>query len=295
MIQEKQVRLGHIDFINCLPLAYGLRQGGLGQGLDIVAGPPSMLNQLILEGQLDVSPVSSIIYANNCDKFLILPDVSISANGFLQSILLVSKRPINELKGARVALTAKSATSHTLLKIIMENAYHVTPEYFVSSATRQTEALTEAEAVLFIGDDALYTYHNQATGYYYYDMGQEWRKLTGQAMVYALWVVRREFAAEQPGLLRTVYERVAGGFAHGLNNLLTAANTLDSKAPFNTEQITTYLQLLNYQLTPDQQAALVTYYKLAYGLRLIEHVPSLNFADVGVRSAERDVAERSYE
>jgi chorismate dehydratase len=282
MIQEKQVRLGHIDFINCLPLAYGLRQGGFGQGLDIIAGTPSMLNQLIIEGQLDVSPVSSIVYANNSDKLLILPDVSISAHGFLQSILLVSKRPINELKGARVALTAKSATSQALLKIIMENAYQVAPEYFVSSATRQSEALTDAEAVLFIGDDALYTYHNQASDCYYYDMGQEWHKLTGQSMVYALWAVRKEFAAERPELLRMVYERIAGAFAYGLKHLLPAATTLGSKVSFTTKQITTYLQLLNYRLTPDQQAALVTYYQRAYGLRLIEHVPSLNFANVGV-------------
>ncbi|WP_425060274.1 Chorismate dehydratase [Sporomusa carbonis] len=281
MIQNEQIKLGHIDFINCLPLTHGLKQGGFAQGLDIVAGPPSMLNQLAVDGKLDVSPVSSIVYGHHNDKFLILPEVSISADGCLQSILLAAKRPIDELGSARVALTAKSATSHTLLKIIMNIAYNITPEYFVSSAASQAEAFVQADAVLLIGDDALYAYHNQTPNYYYYDIGQEWKKLTGQAMVYALWVVRREFAAARPDLIPVVHERVVGGFTYGLNHLPAAVNMLSGKVPFSDQQVTAYINLLNYRLTPEHQAALLTYYKLANRLGLIDSIPSLNFIKVG--------------
>lgn len=280
MMQSKQVRLGNINFINCLPLTYGLKHGGYAQDFAVVAGAPAMLNGLILEGRLDVSPVSSIIYAMNSDKLLIMPDLSISANGFLQSILLVSKRPIDELHNARVALTTKSATSRTLFKIIMQKAYRLTPAYYPSSAAWQTEALAQADAALFIGDDALYAYHNKIPGCYYYDIGQEWRNLTGLPMVYALWVVTREFAAGQPALLRRVYERLTGGLAYGLNNIRPAAASVAPHSPFSAVQITDYLQLLNYALAPAHQTALLTYYGLAQELGFIDCVPQLRFAAV---------------
>lgn len=274
-----EVRLGHIEFINCLPLAYGLSHG-FGEGIDIVTGPPAMLNKMVMEGQLDISPVSSIVFAKHSEQFVVLPDVSISANGYLQSILLVSKRPIAKLDDARLALTSKSATSHALLKIIMNKAYQVTPEYYISTATTQSEALTQSDAALFIGDDALYAYHNRLLGCYYYDIGREWQKLTGQGMVYALWVANREFASKNPDLLQMVYKRITNGFKYGLGRLEAAADTISEKVPFTSEQITDYLKLLKYKLEPDYQEALLTYYKLASELELIADIPDLTFAEV---------------
>lgn len=82
----RQPRIGHINFINCLPLTYGFSSGGFAKGLNVNEGVPSTLNQKAIEGQLDVTPVSSIIYAQHPDKFLLMPNLSISAEGALQSI-----------------------------------------------------------------------------------------------------------------------------------------------------------------------------------------------------------------
>ncbi|BBB92311.1 MAG TPA: menaquinone biosynthesis protein [Methylomusa anaerophila] len=276
-----QARLGHIDFINCLPLAHGLKAGGFGQDLDIVAGAPSWLNRLAIDGKVDITPVSSIIYAINKNRFLILPDVSISAKGILQSIILVAKRPIYELEGAKVALTYKSATSHILLKIIMNKAYNLTPDYFISQAAGVDEALQDADAALFIGDDALYAYHRKRRSYYYYDLGGEWKKLTGQAMVYALWVVDRRFAGSFPELVTMIHRRVTQGFSYGLSHLPEAAAAINGKVPFTAEQILHYLDLLNYGLSSEHQTALLTYYSMAQELGYIADVPALRFARVG--------------
>lgn len=276
----QQPRLGHINFINCLPLSYGLTHGDFGRGITVQAGTPAVLNQAIVSGELDVSPVSSIIYAQHRDKLVPLPDVSISANGALESILLVSKRPIETLKNKRIALTAKSATSHQLLKIIMHRAYQASPDYFISSLSLDAGVLDEAEAVLFIGDDALYAYHNRSRDYYYYDMGDEWKKLTGLSMVYALWVVNRRFAAEQPEQVQMLYERITGGFAYGLAHLAEAADTLIGKVPFSSKQLIHYIGLLNYQLTPAHVRALFEYYRLSQEMGLINAVPAAEFAEV---------------
>ncbi|MGI6091936.1 MAG: menaquinone biosynthesis protein [Veillonellaceae bacterium] len=276
----KEPRLGHINFINCLPLTYGLTHGGFGQGLTVERNIPARLNEQMIAGLLDASSVSSIVYARNCERLLILPDVSISANGALESILLVAKRPIDQLKDARIALTAKSATSHCLLKIILHNAYKASPEYFISGISLEAGVLEEADAVLFIGDEALYNYHNRHDEYYYYDIGAEWKKLTGLRMVYALWVIDRRFAADYPNHVHTLYESVTRGFAYGLKHLNDAAATQIGKVPFTTQQITHYIGLLNYQFTPAHWQGLLTFYQLGHELGLIEDVPDLEFAEV---------------
>lgn len=275
----RQPRLGHINFINCLPLSYGLSYGGFARGLSIEAAVPAVLNQLIIEGKLDAGPVSSIIYARHSRKLLILPDVSISANGGLESILLVAKRPIHELGGARIALTNKSATSHCLLKIILQQFYQVVPEYHISGLSLDAGVMEDADAVLFIGDDALYAYHNRIEGYFYYDLGAEWKNLTGLRMVYAVWVVNRDFVQERPDDAAAIYRRVTGGFAYGLDHIDDAVDTLVGKMPFTTGQLSHYIHLLNYRFTSEHQQALTTYYRLAHGLGLIEAVPEIEFAE----------------
>lgn len=272
--------LGDINFINCLPLHHGLVHGGFGSPVNVYPGTPAELNNLVIAGKLDVSPVSSIIYARHSEKLLLLPDVSISANGALQSILLVSKYPIGELRQARIALTAKSATSHGLLKIIMCHAYNGAPEYFISPLSLAGGVLDDAQAVLFIGDEALLAYHNRVPGYYYYDLGAEWKDMTGLSMVYAVWVVNRQFAAHHANLVRTVYQQVTGAFAYGLSNLQVAAEMLASKGSFSSQQLINYINLLNYEFTPAHKQALITYYQLAHVLGLIDGVPEIEFAEV---------------
>jgi chorismate dehydratase len=272
--------LGNINFINCLPLHYGLAQGGFGQQVHIRSANPAQLNPLVVSGELDVSPVSSIVYAQNSEELVLLPNVSISAEKALESIVLVSKSPVEQLGQARIALTAKSATSHGLLKIILHHAYQAAPEYFISPLSLAEGVLDNAQAVLFIGDDALTAYHHPLPGHYYYDLGAEWRKLTGLPMVYAVWVANRNFAVQRSEALQAVYEKVTGGFAFGLAHIKQAAETLQGKFPLSTAQLIHYIGLLNYQFTPAHEQALLTFYRMAHGLGLISNVPEIEFAKV---------------
>lgn len=276
----QKLSLGNIKFINCLPLHYGLAHGGFGENIHIHSATPAELNHLVVSGTLNISPVSSIVYAQNRDKLVLLPDVSISAEGALESIVLVSKCPIEELGQGRIALTAKSATSHGLLKIILHHAYQASPEYFISPLSLNEGVLDDAQAVLFIGDDALSAYHHRLAGYYYYDLGDEWKKLTGLPMVYAVWVVNREFAACYNEAVQMLYEKVTGGFAYGLSHIEAAADALQEKFSLTAAQIVHYIGLLNYQFTPAHEQALLTYYKMAHGLGLSPKVPEIEFAKV---------------
>ena len=65
----------------------------------------------------------------------------------MRSVLLFSRVPLAELDGRAVALSAASATSVQLLRVLLETHRGVTPQY-----VQESEG---ADAVLWIGDRAL--------------------------------------------------------------------------------------------------------------------------------------------
>ena len=67
--------------------------------------------------------------------------------------------------------------------------------------------LLEADAGVLIGDVALRAlYEAPRRGLAVTDLGQAWREWTGLPMVFAVWAVRRDFAAAHPGLVKDVHE-----------------------------------------------------------------------------------------
>jgi chorismate dehydratase len=70
---RKRLSLGKIGFLNVLPIYYPLETGILPHPFSIVSGVPSQLNELMSEGLLDVSVVSSIEYARHPGRYFILP------------------------------------------------------------------------------------------------------------------------------------------------------------------------------------------------------------------------------
>ena len=273
-------RVGHINFLNVLPLSWSYAHGS-DKGLILTRGVPAVLNNDIVNHRLDVSNVSSIIYARDSDELVILPDVCISTDGAVQSIILVSRKPIEDIKDDKIILTAKSATSHCLLKIILRSAYGAIPNYYIRHVTPENPIPDDAAASLLIGDDALWLYHHQQPELYYYDLGAEWKKLTGKKMVYALWVANKNFASEQPEMLQLVYDRIHHAFTQGLQHKKAAIESVIKDKPFTYAQLDEYLgPTIRWNLTDDYIDGLKTFYELAHKMNLIEHIPEIKLAAV---------------
>lgn len=273
-------RVGHINFLNVLPLSWSYAHGS-DKGLILTRGVPAVLNNDIVNHRLDVSNVSSIIYARDSDELVILPDVCISTDGAVQSIILVSRKPIEDIKDDKIILTAKSATSHCLLKIILRSAYGAIPNYYIRHVTPENPIPDDAAASLLIGDDALWLYHHQQPELYYYDLGTEWKKLTGKKMVYALWVANKNFASEQPEMLQLVYDRIRHAFTQGLQHKKAAIESVIKDKPFTYAQLDEYLgPTIRWNLTDDYIDGLKTFYELAHKMNLIEHIPEIKLAAV---------------
>ena len=274
-------RLGHIHFLNVLPITYSLNNLNYKEGLELSNGVPAVINNDLLNNRVDVSEVSSIVYARNYDKLLMLPDLCVRADGEVRSIILVSKKPIEEINDDKIILTAQSATSHCLLKIIMAKAYDANPQYFIRNLTPDNPVPNDATAALFIGDDALnVNLHQEPYKYYYYDLGREWKKLTGRCMVYAVWTVNKEFAKSNPEGMQLVYERLYKGVQAGFSNLREAIATIVDKTPFTPRQLDEYLHVIKWNLTEEYIENLEVFYELAYEQGLIPRKPKIKIAPV---------------
>ena len=101
---EQRPRVGHIQFLNCLPLYWGLMRSGALLDVDLRKDTPDRLNTALVEGDLDIGPISLVEYLRHADELLLLPDLAVGSDGPVLSVNLVSTRPLAELDGRRVAL-----------------------------------------------------------------------------------------------------------------------------------------------------------------------------------------------
>jgi len=268
-------KVGHIQFLNCLPLYYGLVKSQALLDIELIKGTPTELNAMLINNNLDVSPISSIEYARHADSLLLFPDFTVSSEGEVKSILLLSRFPADQLGGRTIALTSTSATSHVLLKIILAVGYHVKPAYIITQPDLDG-MLAFADAALLIGDIAL-RHHSDSRGYYLYDLGFEWKKLTGRNMVYAVWAANRTFAETKKQLCENVYEAFRKSMDYSMNNLPEIVEYAAKWEPFNSSFLTDYFRSLHFSFEEAYREGLIYFYRMAREIGELGMVPELKF------------------
>lgn len=269
-----QPKLGHIQFLNCLPLYYGMVKNDVLLDVDLVKADPADLAQMIERGDLDMAPIPAIEYARHADDLMLLPDIAISSDGEVQSILLLSKVPIDQLDGGTVALTNASRTSQVLARILLLEHWGVTPE-FVEMPSDLPEMLREADAALLIGDDALRAYWQELPELDKYDLGTVWTEWTGLPMVYAVWAVRRSFAEEHPAETAHVVDALDGSLAYCRAHLDDISDYAARWEQFPAEQFRSYFDALQFRFEPRYREGLARYLELAHEIGQLERVPEL--------------------
>lgn len=273
-------KVGHIQFINCLPLYYGLVHNNVLLDVELIKGTPTELNKMLIEGRLDISPISSIEYCRNYKELMLLPNLAVAADGEVKSILFASKVPIEEIDGRTVALTNTSATSQALLRIILRDKYRVSPSYF-SCPPDLPEMLMEADGALLIGDDALRVLYNRSNDLYLYDLGKEWKEMTGRRMVFAVWAVRRIFAAENPDVVAEIHRAFMKSVGYSIDKVDEIAAKASRWEVFDAGFMKGYFESLKFDLNAAYQQDFLAYATRAYELGFIQEIPKLEFVEVG--------------
>jgi chorismate dehydratase len=192
------LRIGRIPYINTYPVYGAVDRGIVRLDAAMIDGIPSALNAQMADGALDVSVVSAVEYALHAERYLLLPDLAITSDGPVRSVMLFSKRPVSELDGATVLVSRSSMTSVELLALLFRERWNVTPRLVPGDAESADIARFGAEshdARLVIGDAALLlssgTHAASATYPHHVDLGQEWKAWTGLPFVFAVWVAQR--------------------------------------------------------------------------------------------------------
>ncbi len=278
-LQRATIRIGHFEFLNGYPLYYGLERGAGWNCFQLVSGVPTRLNRLLLEGGLDIGPISSIEYAAHAGELLLLPRISITADGAVDSIRLISRKPIETVTA--VGLTAQSATSVVLLEVILEQAYGLSPRYDrlddAAGGGDLAAQLAGRDAVLLIGDRALEAHYGDTRGLYSYDLGSEWKRLTGLPMVFALWAVRRSFYRERPEETLEVQDRLLYSLEYCRGHWDEVVAAAAGVYPFSEELLRSYFRRLRYDLTDEYRRGLTEFYRRAAAVGAAAAVPELEF------------------
>jgi len=245
------LRLGRISYVNMAPVFYRVETE-----VEEVAGVPTELNRMLVDGELDTAPISSIEYARNADRLRLLPRLCVASEGAVDSIQLVSRVPLERVR--TVAVTPESATSVALTKVLLPEADHV--------------PLGEpAEAKLLIGDAALKSAFEDPTPHH--DLGRLWLERTGLPMVFAVWACPEPTA---PGLVEledALVESVLLARAEPENLAFEASERYGYPPGF----LARYFEKLRYRFGPRERAGLYTFLELARDAGLLETVPELRF------------------
>ena len=111
-------RVGHIQFLNCLPLYWGLARSGALLDVVLTKDTPDRLNDALVAGELDIGPISLVEYLRHADELLVLPDLAVGSDGPVLSVCMVSTVPIDQIRS--VALGSTSRTSVLLARLLLE-------------------------------------------------------------------------------------------------------------------------------------------------------------------------------
>jgi chorismate dehydratase len=245
------IRLGRISYVNMAPVFFRLDAD-----VDEVPGVPTELNTRLLQGEIDLAPISSIEYGRNSERLRILPRLCVSSEGAVDSIQLVSRVPLDDVRS--VAVTPESATSVVLTRVLLPDAKHV-------------PLGEEAEATLLIGDAALKSAFEDPTPHY--DLGRLWLERTGLPMVFAVWACPDPPPAGIGALEDALVDSVRSARTEPERLAFEASARYGYPAGF----LARYFEKLRYRFGPRERAGLMTFFEMARDVGELDAVPELRF------------------
>jgi chorismate dehydratase len=263
-----KLRVGRIPYINCYPVYGAIDRQQVRLDATLVDGVPTELNKQMGAGTLDVSVVSAVEYARDAKRYVLLPDLAISCDGPVRSVLLFSKLPATELHGRRVLVSRSSMTSVALLELLFENVWKTRPIFVPANAEiSDVERFGEEdhEARLVIGDAALLVGSRLRAnrvvpaGYQHaYDLGAEWKRWTDLPFVFAVWVAQRTTpVADALGL----HTSLIASRDWGLRHLDVLATQASQATDVDQSTCLEYLSGLDYGLSYHHLAGLTEFFR----------------------------------
>lgn len=263
---RKPLRVGAVNYLNTKPLVHGLARAA--GGLRLVFDLPSRLADQLARGSLDAALVPVVELFTHPD-YVRTSDACIACRGPVRSVKLYFRKGPSHVR--RLALDEGSRTSIVLAQLLLREVGGARPEV-ESLPIGEGLAATDADAVLLIGDRAMYPQPGIFAEVW--DLGQRWCDWTGLPFVFAVWAARRDADVAM------LAAALANARDEGLRCLDETAER-ESKA-MGIEQATCVEYLsknLHFRLGPEELAGLKRFEQLARDHDLITPAPHWRLHD----------------
>lgn len=275
----RKARMGRIGYLNVLPIYHALESGAISHPYELVYGPPAELNRRMAAGDLLAASTSSVEYARRPERYFLLQNLAIGSNGPVQSVLLLSRRPVEDLSDREVLVSAETHTSAALLRMLFAERYGVrNPVWRIGSATEMVASGKPPEAFLAIGDEALRLRRHPLYPHTL-DLGEAWRAWTGLPFVFGVWVAERSAfengvpeGMEHPGRL------LSAARDWGLTHMDLVLDIAEQNYPnMSREEHAAYFAGLSYSLKEKEQEGLRLFCERLAAAGEIATAPALDF------------------
>lgn len=182
---QRKIRVGAVSYLNTKPLIYGFEHGMMKDEAELVIDYPSKIASMLLENEIDVGLVPVAIIPE-MKEYHIISDYCIGSVGEVASVCLFSEVPMDKIE--KILLDYQSRTSVALLKILIKEYWKINVIFEDTSGDYQSK-ISGTTAGLVIGDRAL---QQRKISPYIYDLGLEWKNLTGLPFVFAAWISNKK-------------------------------------------------------------------------------------------------------
>ncbi len=279
------LRVSAISFLNTAPLMWDFNQGAtpeqhsdhdlppeLRDDFTVEYTVPSSCAEALKSGRADIGIIPAITYAT-IPGLVILPDAAIAAKSAVRSILLVGRKPIEQVN--TIAADTSSRSSVALARILCQKLWGRV-RHFHNYPPDLDSMLAACDAALLIGDPAL---RIERTKFFVYDLAEEWRRFTGKPFVFAFWAVRMQALGE----IRRSLDLAAvfrNSRDHGVlpASLAEIARRWSSRVGLPEPDITSYLtHNIHFSLDPENLEGLELFFRYSAECRVIDEAPSLRF------------------
>jgi chorismate dehydratase len=261
-----------ISYLNTAPLLWDFEHGTAGNDFEITYTVPSQCAAELANETADIGIIPAAAYAT-IPNLVILSGVAIASQNAVGSILLISRKPLDQIRS--VALDNSSLTSVALTRVLFQKFWGGGRE-FNSAAPELDSMLASHDAALLIGDPALKIDRSR---YHTWDLAEEWIRFTAKPFVFAFWAVRNEALKSSTLDLAAIFQHSRD---HGLEkkSLEEIARTWAPRLGITKDAVHRYLTTnIHYSLDEPCLDGLQLFYQYAFECDALPRVPELYFAE----------------
>ena len=194
-----KLKVSCVNYLNSIPYVSGLTDSDYAEHFELQLDFPAETARKMINGEVDIALVPVAVLPELQDVE-ILNGYGIASDGPVSTVKIFSHKSIEELH--TLLLDYQSRTSAMLCQILLKEYWQTTMKAEPAYKSFQKDIIGDMGG-LVIGDRAI---RLQGDFPYEYDLGEVWKKWTGQPFVFAVWVCKTDIPESMKSTLQSAFE-----------------------------------------------------------------------------------------